>query len=133
MGIDNRGHSCIARRAVEVLLDQFGKWPIKAAAEAIGITPATWQNWRDGTSKPNTDHLSKLFGRFGPKFIAYVTAPFEDAHLDLKQARLDAQIAQLLHEKSALETNRSRVRDLATKPAVEAARLVARRRGEDET
>jgi hypothetical protein len=101
MGTDERGQACLARRAVEILEDQFGKWPLKAAASAIGVHPDTWKNWRDGTSKPNTEHLSRLFRRFGPKFIAFVTAPFEAAHLDLKAARIETEIQKLEAELEA--------------------------------
>lgn len=133
MSIGDRGQVCLGRTAVEVLLGQFGKWPLKAAADAIGVNPETWRNWKDGTSRPNTDHLTALFKRFGPKFIAYVTAPFEESYLDLQQARIDAQIKQLLHERSALETHGSGLRDLAAASPVGALRLVAKSRGETET
>ena len=98
MSFSRFGQPCLARRAVEILTDQFGKWPHKAAADQIGVTPETWRNWRDGTSKPSTDHLSRLFAKFGPKFISFVCSPFEDAHLDLKAARIDAQIKALERE-----------------------------------
>lgn len=66
-------------RAVSVLMGQFGRWPLKMAAAEIGIPPDTWKCWKEGRSRPSTDHLSRLFSRFGAPFRCAVLAPWENA------------------------------------------------------
>lgn len=112
-------------RAIDVLLGQFGKWTDKAAADAIGVSTETWRSWKYRKAKPGTDHLSRLFHRFGPRFMAFVTAPFDEAHLDEMEARLDREIRDLTAKKRALAARRSMGGAQAGNARVEAFQVVA--------
>lgn len=118
-------------RALEIIDGQFGGWPLKAAAAALGVPPETLRAWRERRSKPNTDHLSHLFGRLGSGFMAAVMSPFEEAHLDAREAKLDAEIASLLAEKRALAARRQGVRAVARNAGVEGVSAMAKTGGED--
>lgn len=118
-------------RALEVIEGQFGKWPLKSAAAALGIPPETLRAWRERRSKPNTDHLSHLFGRLGSGFMAAVMSPFEQAHLDAREARIEAEITQLLAEKRALAARRQGGRAVARNAELEAVSILAKAGEED--
>ena len=111
------GQLCLARKAVEFIREQFRDWPLKALAKFLDVPPETLKNWFDGTSKPSTDYISQLFTRLGPRFIAFCTSPFEDTHLDLKAARIEAQIKALEAELEAAQKNRQVVRPAQSRPS----------------
>lgn len=123
----------IGWRAVDILVGQFGRMPDKEAAGIIGVSVDTWKTWKGRRAKPGTDHLSQLFRRFGRGFVAHVMAPFEESHLDAKQARIKAEIRELEAKFASLETHRARFRTPPGGPAHEPGQVVggARRKTDE--